>query len=796
MSEKAQYNILIVDEDEATRCTLADLLRWRDEYRVLVAGEGREAIRMFVEEARIDIVLTDIHMPGFNCMELMSDMQRLKHRPEILVMTSNGSPEVIEQARQIGARSIILKPFEHLDLIEAEVEKAVQALFEARVTSSCKMMAPPSVKRNAAAPTATPPPAAAKPEAPVPIKPEPAAAAKPEAVAPAPEATPPAPEPTGPGVAAPSTRTHDAPSPAGPPPAARPAPSEMIAGEESFFLGNETPDPGHGAPDDFSTAMPAKSEENAGMPPSPAATDAGLTMKIDRPDFAVAPTPPAAHPSPDRARPEMPAAQPAPEQRQPEMPATQLSREHRQPETAAIANGAGAKPDAAASPVQSGGGPRRSPATDRMRGRVGLPNLGALKTKLFGKGVDLKGGQLARGGFSVPAPTGASPAASPDPVAVAKRPAPRPEPVAAIPSPAPTGEPVVPPLEIAHGLEPVKSPAPPAAEAEPAMPPQKSAKGEDPIAPPVETAQDAVPMFTPVEIVQDADPIVPTAETAETPGPEQSESVIADTAPAAPVAVVPTADADEADRQEGAGDPERSNGENGDMGSDEPMVSTAGDANGGDTVTVPAEFEAILEAGAAVDLDKMTLQIPIICLQTWEEQTALDVLRPLAGSMKRAFHTWSATRGIVKEDGTVMGEMYCDPIQALEFVRRQKANGLYVLVDFRSCLDDRKVVRMLREMFDAGETGRGMLVLTAPVIPVPPELQTACQLFDWPAGGAVDFDQVLEEVRTELSTPGDDAIDLDPEARRLLIERVQGMPVGRARFEFLCALRGRGQHGS
>jgi hypothetical protein len=102
---------------------------------------------------------------------------------------------------------------------------------------------------------------------------------------------------------------------------------------------------------------------------------------------------------------------------------------------------------------------------------------------------------------------------------------------------------------------------------------------------------------------------------------------------------------------------------------------------------------------------------------------------------------------------------------------------------------------MLREMFEAGETGRGMLVLTAPVIPIPPELQPACQVFDWPLGGVVDFDQVLEEVRTELSTAGDEAIDLDPEARRLLIERVQGMPAGRARFEFLCALRGREQSG-
>jgi len=234
---------------------------------------------------------------------------------------------------------------------------------------------------------------------------------------------------------------------------------------------------------------------------------------------------------------------------------------------------------------------------------------------------------------------------------------------------------------------------------------------------------------------------------------------------------------------------------------DEPIMlevgesAAAGNGDGEETAGVPAELQSILAAGADVELGKMTLQIPIICLRTWEEQAALDALRPMAGTMKRAFFTWSATRGIVKEDGTVMGEMYCDPIQALEFIRRQKTNGLFVLIDFHSCLEDRKVVRMLREMFAAGETGRGMIVLTGPVIPIPPELQPACQMFDWPRGGGVDFDRVLEEVRGELTAAGGDPIDLDPEARRLLHGRVRGMPAGRARFEVLCALRGRGQSG-
>ena len=91
MSEMEQYNILIVDEDEATRCTLADLLRGRDEYRVLVAGEGREAVRIFVEEARIDIVLTDIQMPEMNGLELVTAMKNDYPLIPVVLMTARAT---------------------------------------------------------------------------------------------------------------------------------------------------------------------------------------------------------------------------------------------------------------------------------------------------------------------------------------------------------------------------------------------------------------------------------------------------------------------------------------------------------------------------------------------------------------------------------------------------------------------------------------------------------------------------------------------------------------------------------
>ena len=122
-----EFTILVVDDDPAILKLLNELLASEPNYRVVLAGDSKEAVRAFSGERRIDVVLTDIHMPDFTGMEMMSDMKKIGFEPEIMVMTANGSPENVEKARKIGARSIILKPFDNLEVIEAEMRKAIEA---------------------------------------------------------------------------------------------------------------------------------------------------------------------------------------------------------------------------------------------------------------------------------------------------------------------------------------------------------------------------------------------------------------------------------------------------------------------------------------------------------------------------------------------------------------------------------------------------------------------------------------------------------------------------------------------
>src|SRR5436309_5106933 len=157
-------NVLVIDDDPSIRKLLSELLQGRPEYRVLIAGSGQEAVRCFAEE-KVDVVLTDIHMPGFTGLELMADMQKIKFKPEILVMTANATPENVETARRVGARSVILKPFDNLEVIEAEINKALAAARAARARRG----------GNGDSHGASPAPAAARPgvQAPSPPRPKP-----------------------------------------------------------------------------------------------------------------------------------------------------------------------------------------------------------------------------------------------------------------------------------------------------------------------------------------------------------------------------------------------------------------------------------------------------------------------------------------------------------------------------------------------------------------------------------------------------------------------------------------------
>ncbi|MBN1650274.1 MAG: response regulator [Bacteroidales bacterium] len=117
--------ILIVDDSESIRKLVQFNLN-NAGFRVLVANNGMDALNYFKEES-IHLLLTDLHMPVMNGMELIKEVRKIdqyKHIP-ILFLTTETQIALKKEAKNAGATGWIVKPFV-FDKLLATIHKVLR----------------------------------------------------------------------------------------------------------------------------------------------------------------------------------------------------------------------------------------------------------------------------------------------------------------------------------------------------------------------------------------------------------------------------------------------------------------------------------------------------------------------------------------------------------------------------------------------------------------------------------------------------------------------------------------------
>ena len=102
--------ILLVDDDEISRKAVASMLK--EEYQVLTASSGKEALKM-VENNRIDLILLDVYMPemdGHNVIQILKENPDYSDIP-VVFLTSAEDENTEVQGFSEGATDFIRKPF-------------------------------------------------------------------------------------------------------------------------------------------------------------------------------------------------------------------------------------------------------------------------------------------------------------------------------------------------------------------------------------------------------------------------------------------------------------------------------------------------------------------------------------------------------------------------------------------------------------------------------------------------------------------------------------------------------------
>jgi DNA-binding NtrC family response regulator len=112
-----------VDDDDDLRDTLVGRFE-RLGLAVTAAASGEEALAR-AADARFDVALLDLHLPGISGIELLARFKEMQPEAEALVLTAQGSIETAVQAMKGGAYDYLTKPFRLPDL-EVHVQKAFE----------------------------------------------------------------------------------------------------------------------------------------------------------------------------------------------------------------------------------------------------------------------------------------------------------------------------------------------------------------------------------------------------------------------------------------------------------------------------------------------------------------------------------------------------------------------------------------------------------------------------------------------------------------------------------------------
>ena len=122
MSKKT---ILTID-DRATSLKVVAAILKDEGYDVLQASGGGEALKIFRGRDDIDVVLSDLKMPGMDGLELYQKMTDIRKPPPFIIMSAYGTVKSAVNALKQGVTNYLIKPLDYEELVIV-LDKAVEA---------------------------------------------------------------------------------------------------------------------------------------------------------------------------------------------------------------------------------------------------------------------------------------------------------------------------------------------------------------------------------------------------------------------------------------------------------------------------------------------------------------------------------------------------------------------------------------------------------------------------------------------------------------------------------------------
>jgi SpoVK/Ycf46/Vps4 family AAA+-type ATPase len=179
---------------------------------------------------------------------------------------------------------------------------------------------------------------------------------------------------------------------------------------------------------------------------------------------------------------------------------------------------------------------------------------------------------------------------------------------------------------------------------------------------------------------------------------------------------------------------------------------------------------------ALVDLELLVRsRYPIIAVETWEEDRLQSALRQIGSRLKLHVYDWSVGNPIRRlgmiGDGVASSET---PLEALKRVATL-GDGIFHFKDLHRFLGEPPIVRRLIDLAPALEQDRRAIVLSAPDIVLPAELQKRSAFFRFALPSAADLKALAKGVIDSLRRDQKVRVEITDADFDRLVDRLRGM---------------------
>jgi DNA-binding response OmpR family regulator len=124
--------VLIVDDEEIARVTLAEILRLEG-YLIRAVGSGEAAVDILKKEP-FDVMILDLKMPGMGGIEVLKSVVDNLAELKVIVLTAHGSMDTAIQALRFRVHDYLLKPVTPKQILTS-IESAIEKLKTERDTA-------------------------------------------------------------------------------------------------------------------------------------------------------------------------------------------------------------------------------------------------------------------------------------------------------------------------------------------------------------------------------------------------------------------------------------------------------------------------------------------------------------------------------------------------------------------------------------------------------------------------------------------------------------------------------------